>query len=64
METALKRAINAGVDIVMVTNSSKPDKDLPGKLIAKVRAMVEAGEIGEGRIKAAYARIMRAKAKV
>jgi beta-N-acetylhexosaminidase len=64
LDSALKRAINAGVDMVMVTNSSTPDKDLPGKLIARVRAMVEAGEVSEARIKSAYARIMRAKAKV
>ena len=64
LESALRRAINAGVDMVMVTNSASPDQNLPGKLIAMVRGMVEKGDVSEARIKSAYARVIKAKANV
>lgn len=59
----LIRAINAGVDILMISNSRKPDPNLPRKTIKIIADAVKSGEIAKSHIEAAYNRIMAAKAK-
>lgn len=58
------RAINAGVDILMISNSRKPDPNLPAKTIALISKAIDEGKIAPGKIEAAYKRIMNAKASV
>ena len=60
-KVALVRAINAGVDVLMISNSRKPDPELPAKTIAIISEAVDKGQISINTIKAAYARIQRAK---
>lgn len=57
-------AINAGVDMLMISNSRKPDKDLPRKTIALISKAIDKGQISLATIKAAYRRIQRAKANI
>ncbi len=56
------RAVNAGVDLLMVSNSRNPDIDLPKKTIEIISNAIDAGRISPATIKAAYRRIQRAKA--
>lgn len=63
-KNAVIRAVNAGVDVLMISNSRSPDKDLPRKTIAIISNAVDAGRISEGTIRAAYQRIQRAKAQI
>lgn len=58
------RAVNAGVDILMISNSRKPDPNLPAKTIALISKAIDEGKIAPGKIEAAYKRIMKAKATV
>jgi len=60
----LIRAINAGIDVLMISNSRKPDKDLPRKTIAIISKAVKAGKIPRAKIQAAYKRILQAKKKI
>lgn len=57
-------AINAGVDMLMISNSRRPDPNLPGKTIAIIMDAVKKGQISPATINAAYNRIVAAKAKV
>ena len=61
-KNTLIRAINAGVDVLMISNSRKPDPNLPGKTIQIIANAVKAGKISRTTIEAAYQRIKRAKA--
>jgi beta-N-acetylhexosaminidase len=61
LEEAVIRAIDAGTDVLMVTNTPKYDPDLPVKIIAMVRQAVEQGRIQESTIQASWQRIRRAK---
>lgn len=63
-KTTVIRAVNAGVDILMISNSRKPDKDLPRKTIAIIANAVAKGKIARATIEAAYRRIMRAKSAI
>lgn len=58
------RAVNAGVDILMISNSRKPDPNLPAKTIALISKAIDEGKIAPGKIESAYKRIMRAKATI
>ncbi|MEP3475744.1 MAG: glycoside hydrolase family 3 N-terminal domain-containing protein [Hyphomicrobiales bacterium] len=58
------RAVNAGVDILMISNSRKPDANLPAKTIALISKAIDEGKIAPGKIESAYKRIMRAKATI
>jgi beta-N-acetylhexosaminidase len=58
------RAIAAGNDIILLSNSLKPDANLPVVLIAAVKEAVAAGRIPKGRIEQSVERIARIKARV
>jgi beta-N-acetylhexosaminidase len=60
--SAVIRAVNAGVDMLMISNSRKPDKNLPAKTIAIISNAIDKGQISEATVRAAYKRIQRAKA--
>lgn len=60
----LVRAINAGIDVLMISNSRRPDKNLPRKTIAIIEDAIDKGEISESKIKAAYKRILYAKSRL
>ncbi len=58
------RAVNAGIDILMISNSRKPNKNLPRQTIAIISKAIDEGKIDIKTIEAAYNRIMRAKALI
>jgi len=60
----LIRAVNAGVDVLLISNSRKPDKDLAARTIAIISGAIDSGRIAPATIEAAYKRIMRAKTGV
>jgi beta-N-acetylhexosaminidase len=57
LEEATVRAIAAGSDLVMVSNSVAPDPAMPRRLIAAVKAAVERGTISEAHVDAANRRL-------
>ncbi|MFN0262553.1 glycoside hydrolase family 3 N-terminal domain-containing protein [Tepidamorphus sp. 3E244] len=58
LDEAVVRAIAAGNDIIMLSNSAKPDENLPARMIATVKAAVDDGRISRGRIEQAHQRIV------
>ncbi|MEO7933758.1 MAG: glycoside hydrolase family 3 N-terminal domain-containing protein [Chthoniobacterales bacterium] len=63
LEEAVVRAINAGTDVLMVTNTER-EPELPGRIIAMVLQAVEDGRIEKSTIRTAWRRIQRAKARL
>ncbi|MFH5885541.1 glycoside hydrolase family 3 protein [Halalkalibaculum sp. DA3122] len=61
LETALKQAINAGVDILVFANNSVFEEDIAERAISVISRMVERGEISRTTIEDSYKRIMRIK---
>ena len=59
-ETIL-RAIRAGVDVLILSNSAKPDRNLPGKVIAMVKAEAQRDPALRRNIEASYRRIVQLK---
>lgn len=57
LDDAIIRAIGAGHDLILLSNSLKPDDMLPQKTIASVKAAVASGRIPRGSIEASYQRI-------
>ena len=64
LEEAVVRAIGAGNDLIMLSNSRNPDPDMPAKLIGDVRADVADGRLKPGRIEAAAQRLRALRARV
>lgn len=60
-ETAVEKAINAGVDILVVANDKIYDSDVAPKTIEMLLKMVESGRIGRERIDEACGRAMALK---
>jgi beta-N-acetylhexosaminidase len=61
---AVVRAIAAGNDIILLSNSLKPDPNLPVALVATVKEALASGRIPKGRIEQSAERIARLKARV
>ncbi|MBN1141768.1 MAG: glycoside hydrolase family 3 protein [Deltaproteobacteria bacterium] len=60
-EAAVEKAIQAGVDILLVANNLEYDPDVVAKTVALIADRVRSGAIAEERIDASYCRIMRLK---
>jgi beta-N-acetylhexosaminidase len=60
-ETAVQKAIKAGVDILAFANNSVYEEDVAARAIAHVKHLVEEGTISKARIDASYQRIQRLK---
>ena len=58
-ETAVQKAIEAGVDILAFANNSVYEEDVAARAIAHVKQLVKEGAISEARIDASYRRIRR-----
>lgn len=61
--SAVIRSIQAGNDVIMMSNSAAPNLDLPQQFVGWVMEAIANGQIEEGWIEASYARIRRAKAR-
>ncbi len=61
---ALVLAINAGVDVLMISNSAKPDLELPTRTITIIKQAVKDNRVAKSSIDSAYVRILAAKKKL
>jgi beta-N-acetylhexosaminidase len=61
LETAITRAINAGVDVVVFGNNSVYWPDIVPRAVEIIKRKIEDGEISQKRIDESYNRIMIAK---
>ncbi len=60
-ETALARALNAGVDILLIANNTDYNPDIIPEAVRTVLRLVESGRVREARIDEAYDRVQRLK---
>ncbi len=63
-ETAIKKSIDAGVDIIAFANNSVYEEDVTARAIEVIRDLVQAGALGEARIDASYQRIQHLKSRL
>jgi len=61
LETAVKKAIQAGVDILSFANNSVYDAEIVPKTHRIIKKLVKSGEISEARINESYERIKKLK---
>jgi beta-N-acetylhexosaminidase len=62
-ETAIQKAIQAGVDMLAFANNSVYEEDVAERAIQVIRDLVQAGTISQARIEASYRRIQRLKSR-
>ena len=60
-ETAVRKAIEAGVDILTFANNSVYEENIVARAVTLVKQLVKEGSISEARIDASYQRIKRLK---
>jgi beta-N-acetylhexosaminidase len=60
-ETAIRKALEAGVDILVFGNNLNYDEEIVPRTIKVIRSLVDTGVISEARIDLSYQRIMRLK---
>lgn len=58
LETSIKRAINAGVDVIVFGNNSVYQPDIVPQAVKIIKDLIGSGEISEDRINQSYNRIM------
>ena len=63
LKEAVLKAVNAGNDLILLSNSATPDPDLPIAVIGWIRDAVTAGQISAARLEQSSARIAALKAK-
>ncbi|MDZ4164587.1 MAG: glycoside hydrolase family 3 protein [Smithellaceae bacterium] len=63
-ETAIGKAIEAGVDILIFANNSLYEEDITSRAIAVIKGLVQSGVISEGQIDESYRRITRLKSRL
>lgn len=65
LETAVEKAINAGVDILVIGNNiGRFEPDIAEKVATIIKRLVDNGSISEQRIDESYQRILALKAKI
>ncbi len=64
LETAVHRAIDAGVDIISFANNSVNDPDIVPRVTGIIKHLVGSGAISEARIDESYSRIRTLKARM
>lgn len=64
METAMKRALLAGVDMLIYGNNLDFDPEIAGKFLRVAKEMLEKGEITEEQIDASVRRIFESKEQI
>jgi beta-N-acetylhexosaminidase len=64
LETAVFRAIDAGVDIISFANNSVNDPDIVRRVTRIIKHLVQSGVISEARIDESYTRIRTLKARM
>ncbi len=64
LQTTIRRAIEAGVDILVFGNNLEYDEQIVAKATAIIRDLVHNGKLDEARIDESYRRIMRLKERL
>jgi beta-N-acetylhexosaminidase len=64
LETAVRQAIRAGVDILLFANNSVYEEDIAARTAATIRSLVEKGDIPRERIDESWQRIMKLKEQI
>ncbi|MFO7444999.1 MAG: glycoside hydrolase family 3 protein [Ignavibacteriaceae bacterium] len=64
LETAIYRAIDAGVDILLFANNSIYDEQISGKAISIIKKLILEGKISRERIEQSFLRISKLKFKI
>jgi beta-N-acetylhexosaminidase len=62
-ETAIRKALQAGVDVLVFGNNLDYDEKIVPRAIAVIRSLIDSGAISEARIDQSYRRIMRLKSR-
>ena len=60
-ETAVQKAIEAGVDVILFANNSVYEKDVAERAVALVKRLVEEDTVSRARIETSYRRVQRLK---
>ncbi len=63
-ETAIEKAITAGVDILAFANNSVYEQDVVTRAVTVIKRLVQEGTISEERLDASYRRIQRLKQRL
>ncbi len=63
-EEAIRRAIGAGVDIILISNNMVYDEDAAGRAVATIKKLLKNGQITQKRIDESYERIRKLKDKL
>jgi beta-N-acetylhexosaminidase len=63
-EMAIRKAIEAGVDILVFANNSVYEEDVARRAMEVIRQLIQAGTIVEARIDESYRRIQRLRARL
>ena len=63
-ETALQTAIDAGVDIILISNNSVFEEDAASRAIAIIKSLIKEGKITPQRINKSYRRIKKMKERL
>lgn len=61
LETAIERALDAGVDILAFANNSVYDENIATRVVTIIEGLVQEGKLTRARIEQSYQRIMRLK---
>ncbi|ACF12716.1 Beta-N-acetylhexosaminidase [Chloroherpeton thalassium ATCC 35110] len=64
LETAVRLALNAGVDLLVFANNSVFEPDIAERAHQMIRAMVLQGKVSRERIDASYQRLMKLKSRL
>jgi beta-N-acetylhexosaminidase len=64
METAIKQAILAGVDILMLANNSVYEENIAARVINTIKQLIRKGELTSERIDESWRRIMKLKERL
>ncbi|MGD8413576.1 MAG: glycoside hydrolase family 3 N-terminal domain-containing protein [Candidatus Latescibacterota bacterium] len=64
LETVIREALNAGVDILTFANNSVYEPDIAERAIAIIQDLVDRGEVTEQRIRESYRRIQLLKSRL
>jgi beta-N-acetylhexosaminidase len=64
LETVIRQAILAGVDILLFANNSVFEEDIAARAAETIRALVEKGDIPRERIDESFRRIMKLKERL
>lgn len=64
LETAIERAIDAGVDILALANNSTYDEQIAARVVMTVKRLTQEGKLTPARIEQSSRRVMRLKARL